>query len=57
MPRPYHSIAIPPAPEHDEGVGIGRAQRLVQRGRAAIMAGEADMPDFFQRQFEGCRLL
>ena len=48
-----HAVAVPfrrdpSAPEHDERVGIGGAQRLAERGRLAVVAGEADMADIFQ---------
>jgi hypothetical protein len=56
MPRPYHSIAIRPR-RSTTNASVSVAQRLVQRSRAAIVTGEADMPDLFQRQFEGCGLL
>jgi hypothetical protein len=31
---------------------MGGAQRLADRGRFAVVAVEADMPDLFQRDFQ-----
>jgi len=59
--RGVHAVVVPlgcdpPAPEHDERVGPGGAQRLSHGGRVAVMAGEADMSDLFQRHFEARRI-
>src|SRR5712671_6555946 len=46
----------PPAPEHDECAGPGGAQSLFHRCWMAVMAGEADRSDLFQRHFEARRM-
>ena len=55
--RGVHAVVVPlgrdpPAPEHDERVGPGGAQRLSHGSRMAVMAREPDMSDLFQRHFE-----
>ncbi len=59
--RGVHAVVVPlgrdpSAPEHDERVGTRGAQRLSQGGRVAVMVGEADMSDLFQRHFEARRI-
>ena len=52
-----HAVAVPfrrnpSAPEHDERIGIGGAQRVANRGRLAVVTGKTDMADVFETGLE-----
>ena len=52
-----HAGAVPlrgdaSAPEHDERIGIGRAQRVAERGGLAVMAAKTNLTDVLKAGFE-----